>query len=434
MVTTVTLKDEDGVELGNSQTFSSGLATFSNLDWWVDAGQTERLIVEVDVDRSATPHNSTNDNFGVDLADVSAHVVAEDEDGNTVTSGSSDNPNGGTTPTRVISVKEAGLVTVAASDNPVRDDKAIAGNDSTTNPLLVGRFKVSSQDEAFKVTKMVFRNDSTNTMVDNSAVKQVMLKYPTSLSAPDTLDGSSTVTLVSGDATFTGLTIMVPESDTDENSVDVEVYVVTNSFTDGTTTGDSIELDFEESTGFEAVGQGSGTTVTHGSASTLFGTTADVDANSIALYKSLPNFDKDTASTAPCPTSTIVPSASSEVYCFKVTASSTGDIGLRKITLDATPNLLNTGSSAGQLAEAAGWKIKEYQASGTKIEETLATGTWASNLVALTFTAEEVVSKGTTSYYLVEAPIAFTTSDDSSSLSVRLAAETSSITAHSASV
>ena len=102
--------------------------------------------------------------------------------------------------------------------------------------------------------------------------------------------------------------------------------------------------------------------------------------------------------------------------------------------MDATPNLLNTGSSAGQLAEAAGWKIKEYQASGTKIEETLATGTWASNLVALTFTAEEVVSKGTTSYYLVEAPIAFTTSDDSSSLSVRLAAETSSITAHSASV
>jgi hypothetical protein len=103
------------------------------------------------------------------------------------------------------------------------------------------------------------------------------------------------------------------------------------------------------------------------------------------------------------------------------------------VTLDATPNLLDTGSGSGQLANAGGWSIKEYQASGTVIETSLATGTWASNLVTLTFSSEEVVSKGTTSYYVVQAPISYTSSTDTSSLSVRLASETSSITRHSAS-
>lgn len=439
VVTAIALYDGDGNEISTQdETFSAGTATFSGLEWDILAGQTEKLVVVVTVDRSATPHNSTNDIFSIDIAAASTDVTALDEDGNTVTpSGTA--ANGGTSPTTDITVKDAGLIAVAASDDPVLDDKAIAGDDDSTDPLLVARFKVYSQDEDYTVTDLVFENDSAadNSNEDDDAVDEVILMYPTSLSAPDTLDGTASVSLVSGKATFTGLEMMVPASETDENSVEVEVYVTTNEIDSAGTvlSGAQIEMDFNEGEGFRAVGRGSGSEITHNSASTVFATTADVDGNQFALYKALPSFATHTASTV-CPSSQVVPATESSVYCFSITASGTGQIQMGEMVFDATPNLLNTGSSSGQLANVGGWKLYKYDSAGTVETTAVGTGTWAStNLVSMTFTttsADSKVSAGSTKYYVLKAPIAFESSTDTSSLSVRIAAET--VTAHSASV
>ena len=192
-------------------------------------------------------------------------------------------------------------------------------------------------------------------------------------------------------------------------------------------------MSFDYDANFKAVGQGSGTTVTQSSGADLYGSTANVTGNAVALYKTLPTFTKDTSGATRCPSSTLSQGTESEVYCLQVSANANADVALYKLTFDATPNLLNTGSSAGQLANASGWKIYEYDSNGNVNNTVIATGTWASNSVSMFFTAEEVISKNTTSYYVLKAPIAYSADRGaaSASLTVRLAAESS--TAHLAS-
>lgn len=438
VVTSVALFDGDGNQVSTqSKTFSSaGEATFTGMTWTIPAGQTERLVPVVNIGRSGVPTAGASDIFALDFTTLSTDVTAQDVDGNSVAL-TGTIPNGGTSPTREITVQTAGLITVAASNNPVRDDKVLA-NQSSANPTLASRFKIYSQNEDFQVTELAFENDATNatSLENDGAVMSVYLKYPTSLSAPGTLDGTAnTILNSSGQALFTGLNMMVPESETSENAVNVEVYVTTNAVGQGANSGNQVVMDFNEGLGFKAVGQGSGTTVTHGSADTLFGTTSDLPGNALAIYKSLPTFAKDTSSTAPCPASGLVAGSDSAVYCFSVTASSGGDVALHKLTFDATQNLLNTGSIAGQLANVAGWKLYEYESDGGVIQSSLGSGTWGATVadqVAITFTSEELISKSTTNYYVLKAPVGYTASTDTSSLSVRLAAEAA--TAHAASV
>jgi hypothetical protein len=318
-----------------------------------------------------------------------------------------------------------GTITVASSADPVLDGVAIAGDDSSSDPLLVARYKVYASDEAFTVTEMQFENDSddTNSYEDDDAINTVILAYPTSLDAPTVLDGRASTVLIAGKASFTGLDMAVPESMSgDENAIEVEVYVTTNEITTGGafSSGAQIEMDFDASDEFHAIGLTSGTTVTE--SSSYFGTTADVDANEIALYRALPSFAIDDSSTSPC-SGTLIESSTTNVYCFGVTATG-GDVALRSISFTAVPNLLSTGSSAGQLAYPNGWSITEYDSSGL-IGSSLGTGTWVSIRTEAKigfFSSLVVIAEGTTNYYVLQAPISFTTSSDTSSLAVYIKA------------
>ncbi|MFA4846207.1 MAG: hypothetical protein WC654_06650 [Patescibacteria group bacterium] len=320
---------------------------------------------------------------------------------------------------------DLGTITVASSTAPVLDDAVIAGEDSSSDPLLVARYYIYATGEAFTVNEMQFENDSngSNYYEDDDAISTVILRYPTSATNPDTLDGAAEVTLLSGVASFTGLNIAVPESvSSDENAINVEVYVTTNPITStgAFSSGAQIEMDFDESDGFSAMGLGSGETVTDESSSDYFGTTADVDANEIALYQALPTFAYH-SSTAQC-SGSLTGSSTDKVYCFSVTATG-GAIALYKLNFAASANLLSTGTGSGALGVASGWTITEYDSSGL-VGSSLGSGTWASNLVAITFTAEEVVAEDTTAYYVVQAPITYTDSIDTSSLSVYLQQDT----------
>ena len=313
-------------------------------------------------------------------------------------------------------------ITVAPSDNPVLDDVAVAGADAFGGELHVANYKIYANGQPAIVDKLTLENDSAadNVSENDGAIETVVIKYPTSFTDSTTLDGLSATVLVGGMAHFTGLDIAVPESFSDENAVEVQVYVVTFDTSTGTVSGDQIELDFNEGETFRAIGQTTGDVITEASPSSEFLTTVDVDSYETALYKSVPTFAKDTSVTAPCPTTNLVASSSAEIYCFKVTAAPQGDIGLYKVTLDATPANLDLGA----LSAANGWSIYAYDSSGMVIENVLGYGTWAANSVAMAFDNEEIIPAGTDNYYVVRAPIGLT-SIGGGALSVRLAAETS---------
>lgn len=402
---------------------STGTVTFSGLSWVIASGKSGQL--EVVVDTSSATTLSSNVAFSFDITNASTAVVAQDKAANAVTAKGTF-INKGVHPTIIVTEKDAGTITVALSDDPVLDGVAIAGDDSAADPLLVSRYKVYASDEAFTVTKMQFENDSddTNSYEDDDAISSVILKYPTSTATPTVLDGTASATLVAGTASFTGLNMEVPASVSgDENAVDVEVYVTTNPLTSSAafSSGAQIEMDFDHTAGFHSIGQTSGTVVTESSASFL--TTADVDANEIALYGALPSFAIASSSSQCSGSLTATPS--DKVYCFGVTSSG-GAVALYSLEFFADPNLLNTGTSSGQLAVASGWIITEYDSSGL-IGSSLGNGTWdsSSNTVRITFTNEEVVADGATSYYVVQAPITYTDSTDTSSLSVYLQQDTS---------
>lgn len=426
LATLAKLYDGDGVQIGTqtkSFSTSDGTATFSSLNWTIEAGQTEQLVVYTTVDKNVTPQDGTNDAYAVDIASVTSDITAQDESGNDISETGSNFPNGGsaTAKTRVITAKGAGKITVATSLSPVLDDKAVSPNATTNtsaNPLLLARYRIYATDEAFTVTRMTFLHGN-----GTGAITSVILKYPTSLTASTTLDGTATGTLSSNSVTFNSLLVAVPESEIDEASINVELYVTTAGIGNGANSGDKLDMDFDYDATFEAVGVGSGTTITHASTSDYYGTAANVTGNNIAIYKALPTFAKHTASTV-CPATTIVASSSSNVYCFSVTASSGGAIDLYKMTFDATPSLLNTGTGAGQLANTIGWQLFKYSATGAVETTTIGSGTWSdsTDTVEITFDAgsDATVAAGGTNYYVLKAPVTLTADTDKSSLSVRI--------------
>ena len=128
-------------------------------------------------------------------------------------------------------------------------------------------------------------------------------------------------------------------------------------------------------------------------------------------------FDKHTSFSAPCPSSTLVASSSSEVYCFTASASG-GDATFNNLLFESVPTALDTSLLSG----ADSWELYEYEYNGVVIESALGEGSWngANNIVGLTLFSNEAVADGTTSYYLLRAPISFVPDVISSTLATRL--------------
>lgn len=315
-----------------------------------------------------------------------------------------------------------GTLSFAPSFNPVLDDKAQTPQTSGIPFILVARYRIFATGEPFVVTQLTVANDSSNPQVNNGAVQMVSLAYPTQMSAPTTMDGVKTATLSSGVATFTNLNIAVPASVVDENSINVEVRVVTAGIGSGTMQGNHVELDLNGS--YIAVGQTSGGTATG---------SALLDAPQIALYKSIPTFAKHTTSTV-CPASGLSSSSQTSIYCLSVTASVTGPIGLRKLTFDVVPSFLNVSNAPGGLRAPNGFKLYQYDASGNVSTTVSGQGTWSpnSNKAYINIVPETVIPAGTTSYFVLRAPITSVASGGNvSNISTRLSEEPPSYnTAH----
>ncbi|MDP2624955.1 MAG: hypothetical protein Q8P27_02095, partial [Candidatus Peregrinibacteria bacterium] len=98
-----------------------------------------------------------------------------------------------------------------------------------------------------------------------------------------------------------------------------------------------------------------------------------------------------------------------------------GDIGLYQLTFDAEEVLLETGKTPRELNWT--WYIYEHDGAGTIIGPTLGDGTWDPDTgkVTITFSTEVAILSGDTMNLVLTAPVSFTSSVDTSSLTMRLA-------------
>lgn len=415
VVASVALYDSAGNLLSsNAENFTtSGAAVFSGLDWVIPAGSTQKLVVKGNLSTTAY-RNSDDEMIVIDIA-AATDVTAQNEEGDSITpTGNYANCGGSVCSAAAsaqtdITVTNAGTLTVADADTPVYDNAAVAGTDD----ILVSRYKVTATRENFKITDLTLTQTDTNCY---GAVNGVTVKYPTSVDAPTTLDGTATTNITSaGLAHYSGLSFMVKK---DDSATTFEVYADTNDTTGGTTAGCALELDVTtvSTSQFKGVGQGSGTSLDYDSA------TLSSDSNKIYLYKSIPTFATNTSLS---PTSVVAATGTEgKIYAFDVTADSKGPIGLYTLTFDLTVSGIETSSS--YLATASGMKLYRVDGSGSPIGSALDSATWASSAVAFTFTGGEViVGAGQTEHFMVKGPVTIDSTAQSSGLSVRLTDDTS---------
>ena len=152
-------------------TGGTGTITFGNLDWNIPAGTSKTLLVRVDLSNN-NASGSAGDLYAFDIA-ATTDVTALDSDSNTVNPGSAA-VNGGLSPTKVLTVKNNGSITLATSaDSPVLG--AIYWGQQGAK---VSKFRISSTDEGQFIEKLTIAASASGEGTDAAAnVKEVALTY-----------------------------------------------------------------------------------------------------------------------------------------------------------------------------------------------------------------------------------------------------------------
>ncbi len=405
--------------------------TFDNMDWILESSDVVTLNVECNL---ANPSEATVTYLSFDLADVSADITAEDEDGDTVTA-TGDAVNGGTAATNIVSVNASGSLSVAvAADMP---DADFLRTGSSNNH--VGTYRFTATNEAFTINTLSFSEeqaeDDTGT-ADSSAyannVSTVSLAW-------DGMEGSAPSASMSGNAArFSGLSIPVAV----DEPTDVEVYVNVPS-TDRVSGGSATSNEmvrmglFVDTTGddnFQVTGDGSGSTLDDDDQASAIGDDAFATdlVPTFVVKESYPSVARSSSS----PTSGVA-GGRPEVLRFNVSATSSEDVVMDSVLFkltatDTTASDWNTcdTSSPGTYVKAstefdiydrsnlttaldtadAAWTL--YKSTGAVCDGTAADLTY----VRATFSADEVVPAGTTKTYSLYMSAAGASADNDSVL------------------
>lgn len=440
------LYDEDGNQLGTSEAVpNAGKPTFESFELTVPAGSTATVYVKGDIATTA-PLDGNSDHVGIDV-EATTDVTAEDEDGNSVSFTAAD-PSGSTdtnATTVDMTIASSGTIAVTAPSSQVEDQLVASGSDD----VLIGRFKVKATDEDFEVTKIgIFANDSGT----SDSFSDITIKYPTSLSAPTTLDGTSTQTVsTSTGVTFNGLSFMVPSTGSNIDNVVFEVYASAAAHNDdggGADTADSLQVLVPAyAATFEATGLGSGTTKDGDDSGTV---AAALASNEAYVFKSIPTVSVDSDSS-----NSIVYGTDTEVMRFTVDADANGDLALLALKLDVSSSGISTGTTGLGWAQAISqtrgeatvdglWKMYEVISGSINYATQIGSGTfvhgWASgqsdlvymdiydniaNYTKTTTASFEKISAGASRTYIVTASIKDDGTDNTNSVSVRISNDAS---------
>jgi len=312
---------------------------FENFSWTVMSGEVEKMTMKCDLANVAVMSDNGDAYKAALIATTGvATVTAEDEEGDSVSVYYDVNDDGtatdtithatiGTTDAPEIDVSSSGTLTItAASDMPT---STIVLGSSTG--VSVAKYKLTSANEAFVVNKMTFANcydtngadfngdgdctDGTETLGADNAANVLTASYTNSEGVTETVNGYFT----SGEVTFSGMDLYV--------GADASVYVTILADTSavsstGATSGTLIAASLNDvAADLEAVGQGSGTTLT-GATVTY---SAD-DSNQMTLYKTKPTI----SSSSGTPSGALY-TGSNDVFHFTIAADSRGYVTLNEI-------------------------------------------------------------------------------------------------------
>lgn len=308
--------------------------TFDDVDWTMEATENARVSVQCNL---ANPSQTNDVYFAFDLDDVSEDITAEDAEGTDVDP-TSDDPNGATSPTNVLTVTASGSITATVDATTPAADFVMAG--SMMNEMAV--FRLTATNEDFIVDKLVVTEENgedqtgtANSTVYTNNIELVTLEYTNSAGETETAEAS----MSGNEATFTGLDILVGASSHTLVTAYVDVPDTDRVGGGSATSNERIELGLSADAGdFNAVGVDSGTT----------------DTALSAVETNRPFVVKETAPTvsvsASTPSGTGFVPGDQEVFRFNVSANDTEDVIIKELyfTFTATDNDGTEGTTDNQ--------------------------------------------------------------------------------------
>lgn len=301
-VGSVWLEDVDGNTVSgpvsvNGTTFA---ASFTDIDWTLENGDTEILYVVGDISSDAFA-NSNAEAIAFGLT-ASTGLTVEDEDGNSFTASGTAN----TSQTTYVTTSEGGSLTIAVDSSKPNEDIVVAGTDD----VEVAAFNFETTDEAFVVKKLSLNARQSGVASANlgdydNNVSSITISYPNSDGGTSEATGS----LTSGTANFTGLDFFIDEDD-DET---LTVYVDANTIDGGASATEFIELNLAFNN-FEAIAQGSGETYTAAKLDQDTGASSDLDFGTLSWTDSGYDTNTVTAVSAAGASQTITIDTGTNVY------------------------------------------------------------------------------------------------------------------------
>ncbi|HCM45853.1 MAG TPA: hypothetical protein DIS54_03460 [Candidatus Veblenbacteria bacterium] len=178
----LTAKLMDGTtQVGTTKSFSSGVATFDNLNWTLNASQTKKLDVVITTNSAATL-NGASDFLRVSLEASSVNAV--DDQGNTVSSltGIPSNSAEGAGDV-VVDVRAGGTLTATIAPTPTNPSASMIATGSTDKVL--GAWKFEAIDDSFLVKK--FTLIASNAGGSNARLSSLKVRYPSQSSGTQTV-------------------------------------------------------------------------------------------------------------------------------------------------------------------------------------------------------------------------------------------------------
>lgn len=277
-------------------------ATFNDVDYDIEAGETVTFVVKADA-----LNNLAAVRYVAADIDADSDITAEDEDGNTITIATSSNLNNSTTPSPLVTVTQGGSLTIAVDPATAKENIVVAG----ASGVEVSKFRFTSTDEAFLVTKLSVNNRQSGVAAGNIGdyddnVTSVRLSYENKDGATVTKTG----TLANGTAQFSGLDFYVPADD------DATISVSANLNTESAGADMGTFVDFALAfNNFEAVAEGSGETYDAGELDATVASTSDLDIGSISFTDSGYDTNNDTEAVGnPGTTQTLTVDTGSNVF------------------------------------------------------------------------------------------------------------------------
>ncbi|MDO8495757.1 MAG: hypothetical protein Q7S32_04600 [bacterium] len=303
MAGSVELYDSTGTLVGGSSnvtnnalgTGGTGTMTFSNLNWVLPAGTSKTLLVRADLSNN-TASGTAGDLYAFDIA-ATTDITALDKDSNTVNAGNA-GVNGTTSPTKVLTVKNSGSMTLATSADTPSKGAVYWGQANAP----ISKFRLTSTDEGQYLEKLtIAASVGAEATAAAANVKEVLLTYKnkagSTLTTTQSFGNAASVNFAwaAGDANRP----YVPK----DSSLDIAVNANMKTKAEGATqmganTTRHFSLDLVDkfngshTNGFRAVGEGSGTVLD----GTATGINDVVGANNQYIYRVFPKFDVVTLS------------------------------------------------------------------------------------------------------------------------------------------